>query len=48
MQNNTKKYLKNLIDYLEIELNTIKAELRVVIKIKNKLQKFYKKVINNY
>ncbi|MDD3437748.1 MAG: hypothetical protein PHC64_11410 [Candidatus Gastranaerophilales bacterium] len=48
MKENTKKYLKSLIDYLEIELNTINAELRVAIKIKSKLQKFYKKVIDNY
>jgi hypothetical protein len=47
MQNNTKKYIKDSFDYLEIQLNTIEAEVRDVIKIRRKLQKLLKKMPEN-
>lgn len=44
MQENTKTYLKNLVDDLEIQLNTISSELSDAFKTKRKLQKFIKKI----
>jgi len=47
MQKNTKNYLQDLLEDLEIQLNTIESKLYETIKIRRKLQKFYKKVIRN-
>lgn len=47
MKENTKNYIKNLLEDLEIQLNTVEGELQDVIKIRRKLQKFYKKIIRN-
>jgi hypothetical protein len=47
MQKNTKKYIQDLLDYLEIQLNTIEAEVRDTIKTRRKLQKIYKKIAKN-
>jgi len=45
MQENTKKYLKGLIDDASIEANTIEFSLVDVQKSLKKLRKFYDKVI---
>lgn len=47
MQENTKKYIQDLLYYLEIELNTIKAELEIAIKARSKLQKVFSKISEN-
>lgn len=44
MQENTKKYIKYLLDDLEIQLNTIDGEVKDTIKTRRKLQKFFKKI----
>lgn len=47
MQNNTKKYINDLLEDLEIQLNTVDGELKDAIKIRRKLQKIYKKISKN-
>ena len=36
-----------MLDDLEIQLSTVEAELSDAIKIRNRLQRFYKKIIRN-
>jgi hypothetical protein len=45
MQENTKKYLKDLIDDMEIELNSIMPMVEDAQKSLKKMRKFYNKVI---
>ena len=45
MQENTKKYLKEIIDDISIESNTIELGLDDIQKSLKKLRKFYEKVI---
>lgn len=47
MQNNTKEYINEMLKDLEIQLNTIEAEVREATQIRRKLQKFYKKLSKN-
>lgn len=44
MQEKTKIYIKNILKDLEIELNTVDSELKECVKIRRKLQRFFKKV----
>jgi len=46
MQDNTKKYVKDMLEDLEIQLNTVESELKDAIKTRRKMQKFYKKISN--
>ncbi len=48
MQKNTQKYIQDLLKDLEIQLNTIEGELIETVKIRRKLQKFFKKLSKNY
>lgn len=48
MQSNTKKYIQNLLDDLEIQLNTVEGELKDTVKIRRKLQKVFKKISRNF
>lgn len=47
MQEKTKKYIENMFLELEIQLDTIETELSDAINIRNRLQRFYKKLIKN-
>lgn len=47
MQENTKKYIENMLLELEMQLGTIEIELNDAIKIRNRLQRFYKKLIKS-
>jgi hypothetical protein len=47
MQEKTKKYIEDMLEDLEIQLNTVEAELSDAIKIRNNLHRFYKKLIKN-
>jgi len=47
MEVNTKQYMKEIVEDLEIQLNTLSIELSEVFKTKKKLRKFYEKVIKN-
>lgn len=44
MQEKTKKYIYDLVEDLEIQLNTIEDELRDTIRTRRKLQRFLKKI----
>lgn len=44
MQMKTKNYILNLLEELEIMLNDVDAELKDMVKIRRKLQAFFKKV----
>lgn len=44
MQENTKKYIEDMLKDLEIQLNTVEGELRETVQIRRKLQKFLKKI----
>lgn len=48
MQSNTKKYIQNLFDDLEVQLNTVEGELKDTVKIRRKLQKVFKKISRNF
>ena len=45
MQENTKKYFKDLIDNISIETNTLELEIHEIQKSLKKMRKFYNKVI---
>ena len=47
MKENTKKYLKDLIEDASIEANTLEMSLYDIQKSLKKLRKFYDKVIKN-
>jgi hypothetical protein len=47
MQEKTKKYLKDLIDDMEIELNSIEPMVHDAQKTLNKIKKFHDKVVKN-
>jgi hypothetical protein len=47
MQEKTKKYIEDMLLELEMQLGTLEVELSDAIKIRNKLQRFYKKIIRN-
>ncbi|MDD3436932.1 MAG: hypothetical protein PHC64_07270 [Candidatus Gastranaerophilales bacterium] len=47
MKENTKKYLKDLIDDILIESNTINFALNDIQKSLSKMRKFYDKVIKD-
>lgn len=47
VQENTKKYMKELIDDISIEANTIEYSLCDIQKSLKKIRKFYNKVIKN-
>lgn len=46
MQKSTKKYLKDLTEELEIDINTLRCELEETSRLVRKLKKFYNKVIS--
>ena len=45
MKENTKKYLKDLIDDLTVEANTVESLLEDIQKSLKKIRQFYKKVV---
>jgi len=47
MKENAKKYLKELIDDISIEANTIEYTLSDIQKSLSKIRKFYNKVVKN-
>lgn len=47
MQENTKKYIEDMLWRLKVQTNTAKSEIDEIIKTRSKLQKCFKKISKN-
>ena len=47
MQEKTKKYVYEMVEDLEVQLNTVEGELRDAIRTRRKLQRVLKKIFTN-